>query len=81
MKRLLAVLMLILCLSFPVLAGHQQIGGAYCVCGAPDCICDPGEVPMYQTTSSFESGTLSDPASELAIAILALLFWLRLKAQ
>jgi hypothetical protein len=29
------------------IAGHTQMGGAYCTCGCADgCICDPGEVPI-----------------------------------
>ena len=42
MKRLLSVCLLMLCLSIPILAGHTVAGG-WCDCGAPGCICDPGE--------------------------------------
>jgi hypothetical protein len=35
MKRSLVVLSLILCLSFPALAGHSLPGGFYCDCNDP----------------------------------------------
>ena len=28
-----------------VLAGRSTIGGAYCMCGCAECVCDPGEDP------------------------------------
>jgi hypothetical protein len=28
------------------IAGHVPISNAYCDCGTPNCICDPGESPM-----------------------------------
>ena len=81
MKRLLAVLTLIFCLSFPSFAGHHSVGGGYCECGAPGCICDPGENPRGSSADNPEKGAPTDVPSELAIALLALLLWLRLKAQ
>jgi hypothetical protein len=37
MKRLVATLTLILCLSFPVFAGHVQVGGyGWCECDNPE---------------------------------------------
>jgi hypothetical protein len=26
-------------------AGHSTMGGAYCMCGCTECVCDPGETP------------------------------------
>ena len=45
MKRLLFVVVLTLCLSFPAFAGHT-LPGYWCDCGTPGCICDPGEKPI-----------------------------------
>jgi hypothetical protein len=81
MKRLVAVLILIVCLSFPCFAGHGQIGGGYCDCGTEECICDPGERPVRQPANDHEKDAPRDATSELAIAIVALLLWLRIKAQ
>lgn len=32
-------------------AGHSLPSGGWCECGAPGCICDPGEEPIGQSTS------------------------------
>lgn len=53
MKRLLVVLSLILCLTFPALAGHTQ-AGTWCQCGTPACICDEGEQPVHIVVSDSE---------------------------
>ena len=63
MKRLLATLTLILCLSFPVLAGHVLPGGYACSCEQTGCIEDfPGEcggnTNQQSTPSDLGSGTL-----------------------
>jgi hypothetical protein len=81
MKRLLAVLTLIVCLSLPSFAGHHSVGGGYCECGPQDCICDPGEIPLRQSTDDHTDDVPTDVPSELAIALLALLLWLRLKSS
>jgi hypothetical protein len=81
MKRLLAICLLTFVLSFPAFGGHTQIGGAYCDCNTAGCAedyrgeCSGGYLPMatHQTAPS-------DPTAELGIVIVALLFWLRLKA-
>jgi hypothetical protein len=80
MKRLVAVLSLIICLSFPVFAGHTQSGNAYCDCPTAGCIEDyPGECGgLYAATQ--QSKSPSNAAAELGIVIVALLLWLRLKA-
>ena len=80
MKRLLATLTLIVCLSFPAYAGHVFSDGASCDCGTKGCIEDyPGECDgHYAATQQNESP--ADATAELGIMIVALLFWLRLKA-
>ncbi len=79
MKKLLAVLLLILSLSFPALAGHTVAGGYACTCDMPGCIEDyPGECNGHNTNQQGQSpkgGTV-----EFSIVIVALIFWLRLKA-
>ena len=79
MKRLLAVLLLMLCLTFPVFAGHTLQGGYACTCGTVGCIEDyPGECFGYGTNQ--RSNSPIDDSAALGIVILALMFWLRLKA-
>ena len=80
MKRVFAVCLLMLCLSFPAFAGHTVVGTVYCDCGTPGCIEDyPGECDKhYLATQS--SNSHGDSTAELGILIVALLLWLRLKA-
>ncbi len=79
MKRLLAVLLLILCLSFPALAGHTVAGGYACSCETVGCIEDyPGECRGHNTNQQSQSP--SDNSAALGIVIVALMFWLRLRA-
>jgi hypothetical protein len=79
MKRLLSVCLLMLCLSFPVFGGHTVSSGYACECRTPGCVedyageCD-GQVANQQ------GATPNDDAMVLGIALVALLFWLRLKA-
>ena len=78
MKRLLAVLLLILCLSFPALAGHTYGGGYACSCETPGCIEDyPGECDGNRRTQQGTSP--KDETAVLGIVIVALLLWLRMK--
>jgi hypothetical protein len=80
MKRLVVVFMLVLAFAFPSLAGHSQPGGTYCECNTPGCVEDyPGECGR-SGQSATQSDTPKDVPSELGIAIVALLLWLRLKA-
>jgi hypothetical protein len=80
MKRLLPVLLLMLCLTFPAFAGHTLGGGAYCECGTPGCVEDyPGECGRSGNATT-QGDAPKDITSELGIAIVALLLWLRLKA-
>ena len=79
MKRLLAVLLLMLCLSFPVFAGHTLQGGYACECRTAGCIEDyPGE--CFGQGTNQQSNSPSDDSAALGIVIVALLFWLRLRA-
>jgi len=78
MKRLLFVVVLTLCLSFPAFAGHT-VAGDWCPCGGfVACICDPGEEPRGGASepiakdADFGSGTL--------LVLAALLLALRYKA-
>ena len=82
MKRLLAVCLLMLALSFPVLAGHTMPGGAYCECGTTGCVQDyPDECgDGYRPMTTHQKNAPSDTTAELGIAIVALLLWLRMKA-
>ena len=79
MKRLLAVLLLMLCLSFPAFAGHTMPGGYACECGTVGCVADyPGECFGYGTNQQGQSP--SDDSAALGIVIVALMLWLRLRA-
>jgi hypothetical protein len=78
MKRLLATLTLIVCLSFPVQAGHVFGSGAPCECGTKSCVEDyPGECAGHFATQQSESPT---DFSGLGIVLVALLYWLRARA-
>ena len=79
MKRLVSVCLLMLCLSFPAFAGHTMPGGYACTCETAGCIEDyVGECNGHGTTQ--QSATPNDGTAELAIVIVALLLWLRIKA-
>ena len=70
-------------------AGHTNLGGAYCDCGALDCICDPGERPGLrnamttsdQTTVPSDGTTATgfDPSAGAMILMLALIVALRMR--
>ncbi len=54
MKRLVSVCLLILCLAFPVLAGHTLAGGRWCDCNDPashyqGLVLEDEETPQRQT--------------------------------
>jgi hypothetical protein len=74
-------------------AGHTTAGG-WCDCGAPECICDPGEVPGgggYANVSSENGGSSDQSLTPIAkgshfdfgtgtlIFALALFLWARLR--
>jgi hypothetical protein len=83
MKRLLATLIVIVCLSFPALGGHVLGSGVWCDCDSPG-----SHVNGQSTTGISDShdGTLdnteqpSTPDYELAWLLLAVVIYLRAKA-
>jgi hypothetical protein len=79
MKRLLATLTLILCLSFPAFGGHVQAGGyASCECGTLGCIEDyPGECDGHQRD---QQGAPSDLSSGILLILAAILLGLKFRA-
>lgn len=84
MRRLLAVCLLMLCLSIPAFAGHILPGG-WCECGAPGCICDTGEVPPGNQPNpgvpdKSSKGASADVGSETLLVLGLLLLMLRYKA-
>ena len=81
MKRLLSVCLLMLCLSFHVFAGHNLAGG-YCDCGAPACICDPGESlgSMRGEPKKANHGKPAELGAETLLVLAVLLLVLRYKA-
>ena len=79
MKKLAAVSLLICALSFPAFGGHTVVGNYYCNCSTPGCIEDyPDECNNKMLSTPTEAP--SDGTTELGIALVALLLWLRLKA-
>ena len=80
MKRLLGVLTLICCLSFPVLGGHRPVGDYACSCGEAGCLEDyPGECGEYYRATQ-QSASPNDTTAGFGIVLVALLLWLRLKS-
>lgn len=85
MKRLLSVVLLMLCLSFPVFGGHT-LPGNWCECGVAGCICDPGELPGGQSSHAVPEpdktthNTPTDFGSETLLVLAVLLLMLRYKA-
>ena len=70
-----------LCLSFPAMAGHNVIGGAYCDCGTPGCVADyPGECGPGGNRATQQNNAPDDATAEIGILLVALLFWFRLKS-
>jgi hypothetical protein len=77
MKRLLATLTLILCLSFSALAGHTQLGGRYCPCDNPES-CSGLNVRANDSTLQ-DDGTQQN-VPDVAVALLLLMIRLKLRA-
>ena len=78
MKRLLATLILILCLSFPALGGHVYGSGYACSCGTPNCIEDyEGECGGHNTN---QQSIPSDLGSGTLLILAALLLGLKFRA-
>jgi hypothetical protein len=87
MKKLLAGLMLMLCLSFPVLGGHTQTSGAFCNCTPINGVCPccggiQGAVRNHEDVSTVaqNASDCAEPALAHGYARLAFLMWLKLKA-
>jgi hypothetical protein len=81
MKRLLSTSLLMFALSLPVFAGHT-LQGDWCGCGAPACICDPGE-PLGSMRGEPKKPNHGKPAelgAETLLVLAALLLVLRYKA-
>ena len=84
MKRLLFVVVLTLCLSFPAFAGHT-IPGDWCECASfAGCVCEPGEQGGNQSTRSVPDDSKQDApislGSETLLVLAVLLLLLRYKA-
>ena len=78
MKRFLATLTLIVCLSFPVQAGHVFGTGYACSCGTPSCVEDyEGECGGHQIN---QQSTPSDLGSGTLLILAALLLGLKFRA-
>ena len=71
MKRLLSVCLLILCLSFPVFAGHTTSGFGWCECDNPASHLNGAVLEDTQDTA---------PDFELGLVLVAVLLYLRAKA-
>ena len=80
MRRLLSVCLLMLCLSLPIFAGHNVIGGGWCECGAPGCMCDSGEIPGGNRASVPKESKPNDLGPEALLVLALLLLALRYKA-
>lgn len=80
MRRFAAVLLLIICLTFPALGGHTVAGGNWCQCGSPGCICDPGETPQGTTHNETDETQDTTPIEELSLCLVAVLLFLRIRA-
>ena len=88
MKKLLFVVVLMLCLSFPVLGGHN-LPGNWCECGEVGCICDPGEQGGNRSTGNVPDDSKPNDSkqdapiglgSETLLVLAVLLLVLRYKA-
>ena len=80
MKRVLAVSLLMMALSFPAFGGHTVSGNYACSCDTPGCIEDyPGECKGHGMNQ--QSQPPGDGTVELGVVIVALLLLLRLKSQ
>jgi len=84
MRKLLSVCLLMFCLSLPIFAGHSVIGSTWCECGAPNCLCDPGEEPIGQLSGHVSDESSQDTpghlGSETLLVLAVLLLVLRYKA-
>jgi hypothetical protein len=78
--------------STVALAGHTNVGN-WCECGAPGCICDPGELggssrqlpnqtekPSHQNASPIRERTSFDFGAGALMLALVFFVWTRLRA-
>jgi hypothetical protein len=91
MKRFVAVVSLILCLSFPVLSGHNQAGGGFatCECTPVEGVCpccgyirlaaEPDQENDTVTQDTVTTGE-RETSPEWEAALTVILWWLRLTA-
>lgn len=83
MKPVIAVVTLIMCLSFPVLAGHTQTGyGNECECIPVGSVCQCCGAKLSVATNQ-ENVSINQNASDgagLGVIRLAFMMWLKLKA-
>lgn len=62
------------------LAGHTMTGGVYCECDHPTSHLFGVNAPDNDSAHQDENTTQGDSSIELGIALLALMFWLKLRA-
>ena len=74
MKRLVAVCMLILCLSFPVLAGHTTPGYGWCECD------NPAGHTLNRVVRDDSQESTPDSDLTLGLVLVVVLLYLRTKA-
>jgi len=84
MRRLLFVVVVTLCLSFPAFAGHT-LPNDWCECGSfAACTCDSGEQPRGQSNQSVPDESKQYApiglGSETLLVLAVLLLMLRYKA-
>ena len=72
MKRLAAVLLLIIIVSFPVFGGHTQATGRYCPCNNPDS-CTGGLSLRVDDEVDKPARQDSAPEIDLILAVLLVL--------
>jgi len=62
----------------------RTLAGNWCECGEPGCICDPGELPVGQSSQSVPDKSTQDTPHDLGskalLALAVLLLMLRYKA-
>ena len=74
MKRLLATLMLIVCLSFPAKAGHVLGSGIYCECD------NPASHTLNGTVRDSNQESAPDSDVDLGLFLVAVLLYLKARA-
>jgi hypothetical protein len=84
MKRLIGVVTLILCLSFPVFSGHTQTGfGRQCECNLVNNVCPCCGASFLSVANDQENNLATQhdaDGAEFRVIRLAVLMWLKLRA-